>query len=63
VRRRRRDLLDAITALDGDSPIGTLVDHLCGKPRISGTRRRMEDARERLARAEQAVEKPRRKLA
>jgi hypothetical protein len=60
VRRRRRELRDGIAALDGDSPMATLVDHLCAKPRIPGTRRRIEDARERPAKAEQEVERARR---
>jgi hypothetical protein len=62
VRRRRRDLRDAIAARDGDSPMGTLADHPRGKPRIPGTRKRIEEARELLTKAEHEVEKARRQL-
>jgi hypothetical protein len=48
IRARRMDLSSAIAALGGDYAQGTLVDHLWNKPRIPGTRRRIEDAREAL---------------
>jgi chromosome segregation ATPase len=65
VRQRRRDLLDAVAALNGDDPRGTLVDHLAveGRPRIPGTRRCIEDARELLAKAERELERAQRQLA
>ena len=65
VRQRRKDLLDAVAAIEGDDPRGTLVDHLAveGKPRIPGTRRRIEEARELLAKAELELERARGQLA
>lgn len=65
VRRRRRDLLEAVAALDGNDPRGTLVDSLAveGKPRIPGTRRRIEDAQGQLTKAAAELEVARRQLA
>jgi hypothetical protein len=48
----------------GHAAQGTLVDHLWNRPRIRGTKRQIEEARERLARAEgeREVERARRQL-
>lgn len=65
IRYRRHDLDAAIAALDGDSPMGTLVDHVAveGKPRIPATRRRIQDAREQVANAESELAEAQRQLA
>ncbi len=64
IRNRRQQLRRAIAALDGDRPDGTLVDHLAveGRPRIPGTRRRIEEERELLEEAERELAKVRRQL-
>jgi len=55
---------NAIAALDGDRPDGTLVDHLAveGRPRIQGTRRRIAEERELLEKAERELAKVRRQF-
>jgi chromosome segregation ATPase len=62
IRYRRSDLRAAIDALDGASARGTLVDHLGNGPRIPGTRNRIEEARDLLAKAERTVDDARRQL-
>ena len=64
VVRRRHDLRDAIVVLDGDSPIGTILDHFAveHRPRIPGTRRRIGEAREQLEKAERDLADARRQL-
>lgn len=61
---RRSDLRQALAALEGASPLGTLVDHLAveGKPRIPGTRRRIAEAREGLEKVEAELEGARREV-
>jgi hypothetical protein len=62
IRSRRRDLVNAIAALDGADARGTLVDDLWNQPRIPGTRKRIEEARQQLARAETELEGARRQV-
>jgi hypothetical protein len=63
IRNRRQQLQLAISALDGADARGTLVDHLWKRPRIPRTRSMIAEAREQLAKAENALESTRRQLA
>ena len=62
IRSRRKDLGDAIVALDGADPRGTIVDHLHDQLRIPGTKKRIAEEQELLEEAERRLEEARRQL-
>ena len=62
IRSRRKDLGDAIVALDGADPRGTIVDHLHDQLRILGTNKRIAEEQELLEEAERRLEEARRQL-